>query len=124
LTIDCREAAPIRHKGEQLRAQLGKDIAIKAFKEGHPRSRDGAIISVVHWTSVPSQDKNLVLDVPFHGTQSFVIWSPVNVQFMVKDSEKHAATGGWRFADFANGRPGGKALHETFFPCHVPAKIS
>ena len=51
-----------------------------------------------------------------------MIGSPVNVQFMVKDSKKYAATGGWGFADFKDGKPGDKALHETCFPCHTPAK--
>jgi hypothetical protein len=41
---------------------------------------------------------------------------------MVKDSKKYAATGGWGFADFKDGKPGDKALHETCFPCHTPAK--
>ena len=41
---------------------------------------------------------------------------------MVKDSKKYAATGGWGFADFKNGKAGDKALHETCFPCHQPAK--
>ena len=109
-------------KGEQLRAQLGNDIAIKAFKEGTLPFPDGAIIAAVHWTRVPSEDNNKVLDVPFPGTQSFVIGSRVNVQFMVKDSKKYAATGGWGFADFKDGKPGDKALHETCFPCHAPAK--
>jgi hypothetical protein len=109
-------------KGEQLRAQLGNDIAIKAFKEGTLPFPDGAIIAAIHWTRVSSEDNNKVLDVPFPGTQSFVIGSRVNVQFMVKDSKKYAATGGWGFADFTDGKPGDKALHETCFPCHVPAK--
>jgi hypothetical protein len=87
-------------KGEQLRAQLGNDIAIKAFKEGTLPFPDGAMIAAIHWTRVPSEDNNKVLDVPFPGTQSFVIGSLVNVQFMVKDSKKYAATGGWGFADF------------------------
>jgi hypothetical protein len=47
---------------------------------------------------------------------------PVNVQFMVKDSKKYAATGCWGFADFKDGKPGDKALRETCFPCHVPAE--
>jgi hypothetical protein len=81
--------------GEQLRAQVGNDIAIKAFKEGTLPFPDGAIIAAMHWTRVPSEDNNKVLDVPFPGTQSFVIGSRVNVQFMVKDSKKYAATGGW-----------------------------
>jgi serine/threonine protein kinase len=29
---------------------------------------------------------------------------------------------GWGFADFKDGKPGDKALHETCFPCHIPAK--
>jgi hypothetical protein len=109
-------------KGEQLRAQLGNDIAIKAFKEGTLPFPDGAMIAAIHWTRVPSEDNNKVLDVPFPGTQSFVVGSPVNVQFMVKDSKKYAATGGWGFADFKDGKAGDKALHETCFPCHAPAK--
>jgi len=44
------------------------------------------------------------------------------MQIMVKDSKKYAATGGWGFADFKDGKPGDGALHETCFPCHLPAK--
>jgi hypothetical protein len=109
-------------KGEQLRAQLGNDIAIKAFKEGTLPFPDGAMIAAIHWTRVPSEANSKVLDVPFPGTQSFVIGSLVNLQFMVKDSKKYAATGGWGFADFTDGKPGDKVLHETCFPCHKPAK--
>jgi hypothetical protein len=109
-------------KGEQLRAQVGNEIAIKAFKEGTLPFPDGAIIAAIHWSRVESEDNNKVLDIPFPGTQSFVIGSLVNVQFMVKDSKKYAATGGWGFADFKDGKPGDKALHETCFPCHMPAK--
>ena len=109
-------------KSDQLRAQLGNDIAIKAYREGTIPFPDGSIIAAIHWTRVPSEDNNKVLNGPFPGTQSFVIGSVVNVQFMVKDSKKYATTGGWGFADFRDGKPGDKALHETCFPCHVPAK--
>jgi len=51
--------------GEQLRAQLGNDIAIKAFKEGTLPFPDGAIIAAIHWTRVPSETNNEVLDGPF-----------------------------------------------------------
>jgi hypothetical protein len=44
------------------------------------------------------------------------------MQFMVKDSKKYAATGGWGFADFTNGNPGDERLMKTCFACHVPAK--
>jgi hypothetical protein len=109
-------------KGEQLRAQVGNDIAIQAFKDGTLPFPDGAIIAAIHWTQIPSEDNDKVLDVPFPGTHSFVIGSRVNVQFMAKDSKKYASTGGWGFADFKDGKPGDKALHETCFPCHMPAK--
>ncbi|MGD0291823.1 MAG: cytochrome P460 family protein [Candidatus Binataceae bacterium] len=109
-------------KSDQLRAQLGNDIAIKAYREGKIPFPDGAIIAAIHWTRVPSEGNNKVLNGPFPGTQSFVIGSGLNVQFMVKDSKKYAATGGWGFADFKDGKPGDKALHETCFPCHTPAK--
>jgi Cytochrome P460 len=109
-------------KTDQLRAQFGNDIAIKAFKEGTLPFPDGAIIAAIHWTRVSSEDNNKVLAGPFPGAQSFVVGSPVNVQFMVKDSKKYAATGSWGFADFKDGKPGDKALHETCFPCHIPAK--
>jgi hypothetical protein len=109
-------------KIDQLRAQLGNEIAIKAFKEGKVTFPDGAIIAALHWTRVPSEDNNKVLAGPFPGAQSYVIGSAVNVQFMVKDSKKYAATGGWGFADFKDGKPGDEALHKACFPCHEPAK--
>jgi Cytochrome P460 len=72
-------------KTDQLRAQLGNDIAIKAFKEGKVPFPDGAIIAAIHWTPVRSEDDINVLAGPFPGAQSFVVGSAVNVQFMVKD---------------------------------------
>jgi hypothetical protein len=112
----------IAPKVDQLRTQLGNEIAIKAFKEGTIPFPDGSIIAAIHWTRVSSEFNNSVLDGPFPGAQSFVVGMPVNVQFMVKDSKKYAATGGWGFADFKEGKPGDKALHEACFPCQVPVK--
>jgi hypothetical protein len=109
-------------KLDQLRAQLGNDIAIKAFKEGKVPFPDGSIIAAIHWTRVPSEGNNKALAGAFPGAESFVVGSAVNAQFMVKDSKKYAATGGWGFADFKGGKAGDKALHETCFPCHEPAK--
>jgi hypothetical protein len=109
-------------KGAQLRAQLGNDIAIKAIKEGTLPYPDGSVIVALHWTRVPSDDNNQVLAGPFPGDQSFVVGSRLNMQVMVKDSKRYAASGGWGFADFTNGKPGNKALHETCFSCHLPAK--
>jgi hypothetical protein len=107
---------------DPLRAHLGNDIAIKALKEGKVPFPDGTIIAALHWTRVPSEDDDKILDGPFPGAQSFVVGSPANVQFMVKDSRKYAATGGWGFADFTDGKPASEAVHKTCFPCHAPAK--
>ena len=111
-------------KLKQVRAQLGNDIAIKAFREGTLPFPDGAIIAALHWNETLSDENNKVLAIGFPGAdlQSSVAGSAENVQFMVKDSKKYAATGGWGFADFKDGKPGNEALHKTCFPCHQPAK--
>jgi hypothetical protein len=109
---------------KQVRAQLGNDIAIKAFREGELPFPDGTIIAALHWNEVSSDENNDVLATGFPGAnlQSFVPASAVNVQFMVKDSKKYPSTGGWGYADFTNGKPGNEALHQTCYPCHQPAK--
>jgi hypothetical protein len=111
-------------KTDQLRTQLGNEIAIKAFKERTLPFPDGAIIAALHWNEAASDENNNVLAKGFPGAgfQSFVPGSAVNVQFMVKDSKKYAATGGWGFADFTNGQAGNETLHKTCFACHEPAK--
>jgi len=111
-------------KLKQVRAQLGNDVAIKAFREGKLPFPDGAIIAALHWNEASSEENNKVLATGFPnaGLQSSVAGSATNVQFMVKDSKKYAATGGWGFADFKDGKPGDEALHKTCFPCHQPAK--
>ena len=102
----------------QLRAQLGNDIAIKAYREGKLPFPDGTIIVALHWKRIPSDDDNKV----FGKVQAFVAGSPVNMQVMVKDSQKYSATGGWGFGDFTDGKPTDEAKHKTCFPCHQPAK--
>jgi hypothetical protein len=111
----------------QLRAEFGNDIAIKAFKDGTLPFPDGSIVIAQHWTkdSSPGNDKVLSM-VPMvaglNSPKSFVPGSFINMQIMVKDSKKYAASGGWGFADFKDGKPGDEALHKTCFPCHEPAK--
>jgi len=101
-----------------LRAVLGNDVAIKAYREGKLPFPDGTIIARLAWSYVPSVENNKAFGRP----QSFVAGPPINVQFMVKDSIKYAATGGWGFAQFKDGKPDGTALLKTCFPCHQPAK--
>ena len=104
-------------------AILGNDIAIKAYREGKLPYPDGTIIAAVHWRHAPSEENNKI----FGRRQSFVAGPPTNVQFMVKDSNKYASTGGWGFGHFNERdgkKPGNAALLKTCFPCHQKAKDS
>jgi Cytochrome P460 len=101
-----------------LRALLGNDIAVKAYREGKLPFPDGTIIARLAWSYVPSEENNKV----FGRAQSFVPEAATNVQFMVKDSKKFATTGGWGFAQFKDGKPDDKADLKTCFPCHEPVK--
>ncbi|MBV8575582.1 MAG: cytochrome P460 family protein [Acetobacteraceae bacterium] len=122
--ISVKRLAGAGGKLKQLRAELGNDIATKAFREGRLPFPNGSIIAALHWNEDSSDADNKVLaqGFPGAGLDSTFAGSALNVQFMVKDSEKYATTGGWGFADFTNGKPGSDALHETCFPCHQPAK--
>jgi hypothetical protein len=104
-----------------LRAILGNDVAMKAYREGKTLFPEGTIIARIAWSYVPSEENNKV----FGRSQSFVPGPPPDwyLQFMVKDSKKYAATGGWGFAQFdRDGKPAGEAVHKKCFPCHEPAK--
>jgi hypothetical protein len=116
-----------------IRAKLGNDIAIKAYRDGKLPFPDGTIIARLAWQQVTSEENNNAIR-PFAEKQlppeqvkklldgSFVAGPPTNVQFMVKDSVKYASTGGWGFAQFNDGKPAGEATIKTCFACHQPAK--
>src|SRR5215510_11158313 len=53
------------NKLKQLRAQLGNDIAIEAFREGKLPFPDGAIIAALHWNEASSDLDNQVLATGF-----------------------------------------------------------
>jgi hypothetical protein len=101
-------------------AVLGNDVAINAYRDGKLPFPDGTIIAALHYGHVPSQENNQV----FGQAQSFVPGAPTNIQFMVKDSTKYAATGGWGFATFVAGKPAAAASMKSCFPCHSQAKAS
>jgi Cytochrome P460 len=101
-------------------AILGNDVAISAYREGKLPFPDGAIVAALHYGHVPSAENNKV----FGQAQSFVPGPPTNIQFMVKDSAKYAATGGWGFATFIDGKPAAAASMTSCFPCHNQAKAS
>src|SRR5882757_5586928 len=102
-----------------LRAILGNDVAIGASREGKLPFPDGTIIVRLAW----SYDRLEESSKAFGRPQTFVAGPPKNgVQFMVKDSRKYASTGGWRFAQFNDGKPADEAMHNTCYPCHAPVK--
>ncbi|WP_376100862.1 cytochrome P460 family protein (plasmid) [Roseomonas sp. CCTCC AB2023176] len=101
-----------------LRAMLGNDIAVRAFRDGTRPFPDGAIIARIAWRYEPSAENNAV----FGQDQSFVAGAPTNIQFSVKDSTRYASTGGWGFGQFEAGRANlSEALMNTCSPCHARA---
>jgi len=116
-----------------MRAKLGNDVAIKAFRAGIVPFPDGTIIARLAWKQTTSEENNRALEPVAEKqlgpegaqkllSQSFVAGPAINVQFMVKDSKKYASTGGWGFAQFDDGEAASEAVHKTCFGCHAPAK--
>lgn len=108
-----------------IRAILGNDIAVKAYREGTLPLPEGAIIARIAWSYNESEENNKSF-VPFlkQGFQrSYVAGSPTNgVQFMIKDSKKYAATGGWGYGQFNDGKPVEESFMKNCFPCHQAVK--
>jgi Cytochrome P460 len=99
-----------------LGAVLANDVAVKAYREKTIPFPDGSIIAALHYRHTASDENDKV----FGQAQSFVAGEPTNVQFMVKDSKKYAATGGWGFGHFnADGKPVDAAFMKPCFPCHA-----
>jgi hypothetical protein len=116
---DWRWIASAHEEGDlnSIGAVLANNVAFKAFQEGKYPYPDGSVIAALHYKIVPSDENNKV----FGKVQSFVPGPPTNVQFMVKDSTKYAATGGWGFGHFQNGKPADAAFMKPCFPCHQKA---
>ena len=104
-----------------IRAVLGNDIAIKAYREGKLPFSEGAIVGRIAWSHVASDENSKT----FGREQSFVAGSPTQfyLQFMVKNSKKYAATGGWGYSSFdQDGKPTDEAAMKVCFPCHQAMK--
>src|SRR5262247_1425775 len=104
-----------------IRAILGNDIAVNAYRAGTLPFPEGAIVGRIAWAYVSSEENNQVFGRP----QSFVAGAPTAfyLQFMVKDSQKYAATGGWGYAQFdQEGKPGPASDMQQCFPCHQAIK--
>ena len=104
LIAPALEGAPLN----ELRAVLGNDTAIKAYRDNRLPYPDGTVLVKLAWKReiLPGFDAALV---PGPAT---------TVQVMVKDSKKYPATGGWGFGKFIDGKPVDEAEHRTCFACH------
>jgi hypothetical protein len=111
----AREAPPL----DDIRVILGNDTAIKAYRQAKLPFPEGAIIARLAYSEDPSDENNAT----FGRRQSFVAGQPKNgVQFMVKDSKKYAATGGWGYAQFNEGKAVDDSMMQTCYPCHQAVK--
>ena len=118
---DWRLISVAREEGNlnDIRAILGNDVAMKAYREAKLPFPEGTIIARLAWSHDASEENNKT----FGRAQSFVAGAVKNgIQFMVKDSKKYAATGGWGFAHFNDGKSADDALLNTCFGCHQAVK--
>lgn len=105
LVAPAHETDPLN----ELRAVLGNPAAIAAYQAGTLPFPDGTILVKLAWRHRQSDEF----------APAFVPGAATTVQVMVKDSRRYAATGGWGFGRFVNGRPVDEAQHQTCFACHA-----
>ena len=119
---DWRLISVAREEGnlDDLRAILGNDVAIEAYRQGRLPYPDGTIVARLAWSHHPLEESSAAFGRP----QSFVAGAPKNgVQFMVKDSKKYASTGGWGYSHFDDGKPlTDRAALQSCFDCHQAFK--
>ncbi len=102
LVAPALEDAPLN----ELRAVLGNDLAVKAFRDGTLPFPDGTVLVKLAWERKHYFD---TATVPGPAT---------TVQVMVKDAKRYPDTGGWGFGRFIDGKPVDAAQHQTCFACH------
>lgn len=105
-------------KLNELRIIFGNAVAIKALRAQTRPVPDGAVIVKVGWQREASTRDDAALGMPtafVPGQRSKV----ADIQIMVKDSKRYAATGGWGFGKFEAGVPLSTAIHQTCFACHL-----
>ena len=98
------ESAPLN----ELRVVVGNKIATDAYRKGTLPFPDGTILVKLAWQQTPSSEF----------ATATVPGAATTVQVMVKNSKKYAATAGWGFGRFINGKPVDEAQHQTCFACH------
>ena len=104
LIAPALEGAPLN----ELRTVVGNDLAVAAYRAGTLPFPDGTVLVKLAWQRLSSAEFQSAA-VPGHAT---------TVQVMVKDTQRYAATGGWGFGRFIDGKPVDEAQHRTCFACH------
>ncbi len=104
LIAPAQEAAPFH----ELRVVVGNAVATRAFRDNQRPFPDGTILVKRAWKRVPSPDFASA-SIPADAT---------TVQVMVKDSKRYAATDGWGYGRFIDGKPVDEAQHRTCHACH------
>jgi hypothetical protein len=105
LVAPAQEAAPL----DELRAVVGNRAALNAYRTSKRPFPDGTVLVKLAWKHTPSPDF----------APASIPGAATTVQVMVKDSKRYAATGGWGFGRFIDGKPVDRAQHETCFACHA-----
>ena len=98
------EAQPL----DEVRAVLGNAVAVDAYRKGTLPFPDGSVLVKLAWKQMPSPEFE----------PATIPGAATTVQIMVKDSKTYAATGGWGFGRFIDGKPVDEAQHQTCFACH------
>lgn len=93
---------------DELRVVVGNDVAVKAYRDGRLPFPDGAVLVKLAWKHTQSPEF----------TPAYIPGAATTVQVMVKDSKKYAASGGWGFGRFVDGKPADLAQHRTCLGCH------
>lgn len=106
-----------RTDNNTLRAILGNDVAVAAARAGKINPwPDGAILAKVVWKQTTHK----------HWEKAVVPDEFVHAEFMIKDSRKYAATGGWGYARWRGKElaPYGKDANfaQECVGCHTPVK--
>jgi len=102
-----------------LRGILANDVAARAFRNNATEFPNGSKIVRLAWQYSSSAENNRA----FGREQSFVAGAPTNIQLMVRDTRRYAATGGWGYAQFAEpGAKNGAAHPSACAGCHTSAK--
>jgi hypothetical protein len=109
-------APSYREDKKHIRVILGNPTAIQAMRDKIRPMPDGAVLAKVAW-NIRKHPKFPVATEPDTFAQ---------VEFMVKDSVKYKATGGWGYARFVGNdyKPYGKdaGFVQECVGCHTPVK--